>query len=461
MGYIRVRNVGKAYKRYPRKWGRLAEWLGMRSRHELRWVLQGVEFDVAPGEGVGIIGFNGAGKSTLLKIISGTTRPTTGTVEVGGRVSALLELGIGFHPDFTGRENVFMAGQLRGLGSREIDGRMREIEDFAEIGDYMDQPLRVYSSGMQLRLAFSVATVVRPDVLIVDEALAVGDVLFQQKCFDRIRRYREAGTTLLFVSHALGSVYSLCDRAMLIDGGRIAIDGTAKEAIDLYSALALRARDGNAASLAIAGAGTSPTPASNAKTPPDVPQALAAGSGTAATAVDPAAAPAGSYSKPGASIIAVRLLVGEHPADAFVSESEIAIEVTARFIDTYTDPHVGFQIRNARGEPVFMTNTHCMGVRVGHVQRGDEISVAFRFRAALAAGDYSITAGLADGGLIDGFFREALTRVQEIRTFTVLTNMESILWSGVVNLDPRCDVRRGHAPPTDEMRAPGTDRRDG
>src|SRR6478609_6254203 len=148
MGYIRVRNVGKAYKRYTHKWGRVAEWLGGGSHHQLKWVFRDLSFDIAAGEAVGIIGFNGAGKSTLLKIISGTTRATTGNVEVGGRTSALLELGIGFHPEFTGRENAYMAGQLRGLAKDDLDSRMPEIESFADIGDYIDQPLRVYSSGM-------------------------------------------------------------------------------------------------------------------------------------------------------------------------------------------------------------------------------------------------------------------------------------------------------------------------
>src|SRR6185312_5029872 len=242
MGHIRVRNIGKAYKRYPHKWGRLAEWAGAGNHHRLKWILRDLSFDVAPGEAVGVIGFNGAGKSTLLKIISGTTRPTTGSVEVGGRIAALLELGIGFHPDFTGRQNAYMAGQLRGVGTDDFDALMRGIEEFAGIGDYIDQPLRVYSSGMAVRLAFSVATAVRPDILIVDEALAVGDVLFQQKCFDRIREFRDAGTTLLFVSHSMPSVHSLCDRALLLHEGRTVIDGSVKESIDLFNALAVRAR---------------------------------------------------------------------------------------------------------------------------------------------------------------------------------------------------------------------------
>src|SRR5262249_25529171 len=156
----------------------------------------------------------GAGKSTLLKLITGTTALTEGVLDVGGRVAALLELGIGFHGDFTGRQNASMAGQLLGFSAAEVRARMADIEDFADIGDAVDDPVRTYSSGMQVRLAFAVATAVRPDVLIVDEALSVGDVYFQQKCFERIRAFKAAGTTLLFVSHDLSAVHNLCDRAI-------------------------------------------------------------------------------------------------------------------------------------------------------------------------------------------------------------------------------------------------------
>lgn len=237
MSHLHVRNISKIYKRYPHKWARLNEWITGQKRHEGHWVLRDIHFDVAPGEAVGIIGINGAGKSTLLKIITGTTQPTSGTVEIGGRIAALLELGMGFHPDFTGRQNVYMAGQLAGLSSAEITTLMPEIESFAEIGDYLDQPVRVYSSGMQMRLAFSVASCVRPDVLIVDEALSVGDTYFQHKSFNRIREFREQGTTLLIVSHDRGAIQSLCDRAILLENGFVIKDGPPEEVMDFYNAL--------------------------------------------------------------------------------------------------------------------------------------------------------------------------------------------------------------------------------
>ena len=217
MGRISVNGLGKAYKQYEGRWARLAEWLPFSGapRHRLKWVLQDISFEVSPGEAVGIVGINGAGKSTLLKMITGTTQPTAGSVNVTGRVAALLELGMGFHPDFTGRQNAIMAGQLLGYSVEEIARVMPAIEAFAEIGEYIDQPVRVYSSGMQMRLAFSVATAIRPDILIVDEALSVGDAYFQHKSFDRIRDYGLQGTTLLIVSHDKGAIQGICDRDRL------------------------------------------------------------------------------------------------------------------------------------------------------------------------------------------------------------------------------------------------------
>jgi lipopolysaccharide transport system ATP-binding protein len=241
MGGIHVSNLGKAYKQYPNRWARVAEWFLGRKRHHLHWVLQDVSFTVLPGEAVGIVGVNGAGKSTLLKMITGTTQPTTGSVVLTGRVAALLELGMGFHPDFTGRQNVYMAGQLMGYTEAELTELMPSIEEFAEIGTYMDQPIRVYSSGMQMRVAFALAVARRPDILIVDEALSVGDVFFQHKCFERIRQFAADGTTLLIVSHDKQAIQSICDRAILLNGGKVAFEGEPEAVMDYYNALVTEA----------------------------------------------------------------------------------------------------------------------------------------------------------------------------------------------------------------------------
>ena len=235
---ISLSGVGKAFRVYASQWDRIREWLSPFSskRHEQTWVLREITTDFKQGEAVGIVGANGAGKSTLLKIIAGITQPTEGALHVAGRLSALLELGMGFHPDFTGRQNVLTAGQLMGFPLQRLQALMPEIEAFAEIGDYMDRPVRVYSSGMQMRLAFSLATAERPEVLIVDEALSVGDAYFQHKSFDRIRQFKAQGTTLILVSHDRFAVQSICDRAILLQGGTIARDGDPESVLDYYNA---------------------------------------------------------------------------------------------------------------------------------------------------------------------------------------------------------------------------------
>lgn len=245
MGSITVSNLGKAYKQYPTRWSRLREWVtpSKCQYHSTKWVLQDINFAVQPGEAVGIIGINGAGKSTLLKLIAGVVQPTTGRVQMTGRVAAMLELGMGFHPDFTGRQNAFMAGQLLGMSNEELSRLMVEIEAFAEIGDYIDQPVRVYSSGMQMRLAFSVATAIRPDILIIDEALSVGDAYFQHKSFDRIREFRKKGTTLLIVSHDKQAILSICDRAIFLNTGRLTMETRPEAVMDYYNAMLVEHQD--------------------------------------------------------------------------------------------------------------------------------------------------------------------------------------------------------------------------
>ncbi len=236
MQAIQVEGLGKAYKQFPHRWARLADWClpGRGARYTLHWVLRDVNFSVAPGESIGIVGANGAGKSTLLKIITGTTMPTVGKANTVGRVAALLELGLGFHPEFTGRQNVTMAGHLLGCSSEEIEELMPRIERFAEIGPYFDQPTRVYSSGMHMRLGFSVATARQPDVLIVDEALAVGDAYFRVKCYQRIKELRDRGAALLLVSHSPSDIVTHCERAILLREGRIAADGSSRVVTNLY-----------------------------------------------------------------------------------------------------------------------------------------------------------------------------------------------------------------------------------
>ncbi len=364
MSFLRVRDIGKAYKRYAHKSGRLREWLGMGVQHELTWVLRDVTFDIRPGEAVGIVGANGAGKSTLLKIIAGTVHPTRGAFEVGGRVSALLELGIGFHPEFTGRQNAFMAGHLLGISAEAMTELMSGIERFAEIGDYIDQPVRTYSSGMQVRLAFSVATAVRPDVLIVDEALSVGDAYFQHKSFDRIRHFRDAGTTLMFVSHNPGAVKTLCDRAILFDRGVLLRDGAPDAVIEYYNALIAAHRvDYEIRENEIVSGRRSTR------------------SGTAE-----------------AEIVGVDLLVGGQSVRALCSGDPAVIRVELQTRTAVPELTAGILIRDPLGNDVFGTNTYHHNASRTNVSLGQHVAIEFSFPALnIGVGSYSLAVALHTG----------------------------------------------------------------
>lgn len=233
---ISVRGVGKRYEIYAKPFDRLKKIVvgGKGTIHRSFWALRDVSFDIHRGDAVGILGRNGSGKSTLLQIISGTLVPTTGEVRIRGRVAALLELGSGFNPQFTGRENVFLSGAILGISRREMEERFDEIAAFADIGDFMEQPVQVYSSGMHARLAFAVSIMVKPDILILDEILAVGDAGFQQKCIARLRQLLDSGVTLLFVSHSPDAVRSVCNKGVLLEQSRVAFVGPSEQAVDLY-----------------------------------------------------------------------------------------------------------------------------------------------------------------------------------------------------------------------------------
>ena len=362
MGSITVTQLGKAYKKYPSRWSRLAEWLipFSKTRHTMKWVLSDLNFSVNSGEAVGIVGINGAGKSTLLKMITGTTQPTTGSVLVNGRVAALLELGMGFHPDFTGRQNAIMAGQLLGYSLEELNRLMPEIESFAEIGEYIDQPVRVYSSGMQMRLAFSVATAHRPDILIVDEALSVGDTYFQHKSFERIRAFNKLGTTLLIVSHDKGAVQGICDRAILLNAGRLAMQGDPEAVMDYYNAMLVE--QGNQS----------------------VQQTLAA-DGKIQTI-------SGSGE---ATISEVQLLNKQNEVIEIVDVGQpVQIKVKASINQDISELVLGYMIKDRLGQPVFGTNTHHLQQPVKQLKTGETVEFILSFNANLGEGSYSVAIAL-------------------------------------------------------------------
>lgn len=239
---IKVENVSKLYKLYDKPSDRLRESLGIAKKklYKEHYALQNISFDIKKGETVGIIGTNGSGKSTMLKIITGVLNQTEGNIEINGRISALLELGAGFNMEYTGIENVYLNGTMIGFSKEEIDEKLQDILDFADIGDFVYQPVKTYSSGMFVRLAFAVAINIDPEILIVDEALSVGDVFFQAKCYKKFEEFKKMGKTIMFVSHDMGSIRKYCDRVILLNQGVQVAEGTASEMVDLYKRIVVR-----------------------------------------------------------------------------------------------------------------------------------------------------------------------------------------------------------------------------
>ncbi len=367
MQHIIVQNLSKKYKRYGSQWHRLAEVLsgGLYQNHENRWALKDVSFAVNQGEAVGIIGENGAGKSTLLKLLVGTTQPNEGSVQTSGRVAGLLELGMGFHPDFTGRENAAMSCRMAGLNNEDIKALMPDIDRFSELGDFLDQPLRVYSTGMQMRLAFSAATAIRPEILIVDEALAVGDAYFQHKCIQRIRSFQEAGTTLLFVSHDPGAVKTLCKRGLLLDEGNLISDDRADTVLDYYNAMIARKnRDEEIRQI--------DTQSNQVIT--------RSGTGEA-------------------SLLKVEMLnEDDEPANAFRVGELAKIVCFIRVNSEIDDLQVGIIIRDRLGNDVFGTNTLHLNAGSKNLSTGDQLEVAFKTQLNLGNGSYSLSVAAHSGG---------------------------------------------------------------
>jgi lipopolysaccharide transport system ATP-binding protein len=363
MVILRVQHLGKAYKQYYNRWSRLAEWClpSSKPRHREHWALQDVSFEVESGKAIGIAGMNGAGKSTLLKMIVGTTLPTTGTVEISGRVAALLELGMGFHPDFTGRQNVVMSSQLSGFQLDEIQALIPEIEAFAEIGNYFDQPVRTYSSGMLMRLAFAAATAKRPEILIVDEALSVGDSYFQHKSFDKIRKHREAGTTLLIVSHDRMAIQSICDRVIVLHNGKVVKEGDPEEAMDFYHAL-MAERDAGLIRQERTAYGKVKTTSGGGEM----------------------------------TVCEIRLLTdGGKVADAVESGTPVRLEIRAVAHQAVSEAVMGFMIRDRFGQIMYGINTYRLGQSIENLSPGDEVICLFNFNVNLGRGNYSVSTGVS------------------------------------------------------------------
>lgn len=358
---VLVQNVSKRYCLYDRPADRLREVLPFRRRalHRDFWALRDISFHLERGETLGVVGPNGCGKSTLLAIICGILQPTAGRVVTRGRIAALLELGAGFNPEFTGRENVFLNGEIMGLSRTEIARALPSIEAFADIGDFMDRPVKEYSSGMYVRLAFATAIHVEPDILVVDEALAVGDAVFANRCVRKFEELRERKVTVLFVSHDLGLVKQLSDRAILLLGGRIEAQGRPTDVINRYIGLVLEKQ-----------------PA--ARRPATLPARHRHGDGSS-------------------EVLSIELLnrCGQ-PCTTVEAGECVTVRVRSRFHRALDDPMVGILIRNRTGMDVYGTNTRLERIELGSFEPGGVLEVDFRFECWLTPQQYTLTAAVQD-----------------------------------------------------------------
>ena len=416
---LRVESVSKQYRIYTRPADRLKESLtrGRLRRHKEFWALHDVSFELAKGVTVGIVGPNGCGKSTLLQIISGTLEPTHGDVWHEGRIAALLELGAGFDPEFTGAENIYMNASLLGLSRRATDKLFPHIERFAEIGQFIYQPVKTYSSGMYVRLAFAIAASVEPDILVIDEALAVGDAVFQHRCLRRIKELQESGTTVLFVSHDLAAVRALCSRAILLNAGRIVSDGRPVDVLNHYQKIIMERERVFEADSAPA---TGKTTIGGTETLAPLSYTYRHGDGSA-------------------EILAADLADAARRRVETVETGEpLTMRILARLNNDIDDPVVGFLIRNRHGISAYGTNTKEQQIEFGAVRRGDLLDVVFSFNCWLGVDDYSISCAVHSRN------GEANDWIDGARFFRVTS---AVLTEGVANLNASASARRMECEP--------------
>jgi ABC-type polysaccharide/polyol phosphate transport system ATPase subunit len=389
MAVIRVQHLSKTYRIYDRPWDKLREVVGLGSGklHREFWALDDISFELDSGHTLGVIGPNGSGKSTLLQILAGIMSQSRGDCFVTGKVSALLELGSGFNPEFTGRENVFMNGAILGLDSRAMQERFDAIAAFAEIGNFMDQPVKTYSSGMFMRLAFAVAVNVDPDVLLVDEALAVGDLIFQHRCMHRMNHLRNSGKTLVLVTHDLDAVTKFCDCALLLDGGRLLDEGKPDMVVQKYRALIFERErryggyDGPAGTQEGADWIQSMSAMPIARSIPNIDHRF--GNGEAA-------------------LVGVALLDGKGIAiSETVGGQQVIIRVSAQFNEDVDQPIVGYTLRDRLGVEMSGCNTSYAGRPLPHARKGQIITSDFHLTLPyLAPGSYSISPAVAKGSIL-------------------------------------------------------------
>lgn len=407
---LAARNLSKRYAIYAKPSDRLKEMLlrGRRLYHRDFWALRNLSFEVEKGTTLGIIGPNGSGKSTLLQLIAGTLQPSTGSVEVEGRVSALLELGTGFNPEHTGRENVFLSASILGIPRAEMRERFAQIEHFAEIGDFIDQPVKTYSSGMYVRLAFATAIHVDPIILLVDEALAVGDAIFANRCMRRIRELQERGVTIVFVSHDVGAVKMLCNRTLLLNQGELLADGDPNLVVNKYGELIMareRAYEEHPSA-------TAPPPL-----PPDFAQEEL-----------PPLTYSHRHGDGAAEVLKVELLNERGQRVGIVQSGETLLaRVLVRFYQAHPHPVVGIMVRNRLGVDVYGTNTELEKIKFGSCTPGEVVEVTYSFECWLTPGEYTLTAAThtVDGASHDWLDDVLLFRVVDSRATAGLANLHA------------------------------------
>jgi lipopolysaccharide transport system ATP-binding protein len=399
---IQLRNVSKAYEIYKQPSDRLKQMvIGDRKKlYKEFWAIKQVDLDIYKGEAVGIVGRNGSGKSTLLQVICGTLKPTQGSVRVNGRIAALLELGSGFNKEFTGRENVYMNATILGLSQEEVADRYDRIAAFADIGEFIDQPAKTYSSGMYMRLAFAVAINVDPDILVIDEALAVGDEAFKRKCFSRIEEIRKSGSTILFVSHSVNNVIELCDRAILMDRGKRLLTSDPKTVASKYQKLAFapaNSIDSVRSEIAqlekteedctLASANTKATLASAARKEDE----------SDIEAFDPNLKPQSTveYIPQGARITNARILnKSGQQVNILKSGVQYTYTYDINIFTSATNIRCGMLLKTTSGVELGGMSTHPTGQGLDFVTDGTTLKAAFKFTAILTPGTYFLNAGL-------------------------------------------------------------------
>ena len=420
---IEVSDVTKVYRLYERQRDRLWETLGLdrKKTYKEKYALNHVSFRVKRGETVGIIGTNGSGKSTMLKLITGVLTPTAGSIRVDGRISALLELGAGFNMEYTGIENVYLNGAMIGFTKEEIDARLDDIISFADIGDYINQPVKSYSSGMFVRLAFAVAINIDPEILIVDEALSVGDVFFQSKCYRKFEEFRRAGKTILFVSHDLSAISRYCDRAILLNQGDLIYDGTPKEAIDLYKKVLVGQYEEKPAE--------QPEAADGEKR--EI-QGIGSDSGLwkSRYPVNPSLI---EYGEKNGEIVDYALLDENGLMTSnFLKGTVFTVRMKIRAHADILEPIFAFTIKNMKGIEICGTNTTMERVPVPTMHDGDEHVVEFTQKIDLQGGEYLLSLGCT--GYQDGMFR-VFHRLYDVISLTVVSNRDTV---GFYDMNSTC-----------------------